>query len=312
MKYKQWLTEWLENYVKPVSKHKTYIRYNEIVQQHVTAQLGNYELQNLTPLVLQHYTMRLLKSGNLRTGRGLSVNTVNGIVTVIQNSLRSAYSVGQLDEYFADKIKRPRSNQKQITSFTVSEQRKIEKEVLANPKPRMFGIVLCLYTGLRIGELLALEWTDIDFNKCTVSVTKSLHDGKDASGNNTRIIDAPKTVTSKRVIPFPKQLLPYLKELRRSATDKYVVSSSKGQGVVFVRAYQKSFEVCLKKLKIPHKGFHSLRHTFATRAIECGMDVKTLSEILGHKNASVTLNKYVHSFMEHKKEMMNKGGKLLH
>ena len=310
MKYKQWLSEWLENYVKPVSKHKTYLRYYDIVNQHVSTHLGNYELQSLTPLVLQHYTMKLLKNGNLKTGRGLAVNTVNGIVTVIQNSLRSAYSVGQLPEYYGDKIKRPRSKQKQITSFTVAEQKKIEKEILSNPKPRMFGVVLCLYTGLRIGELLALEWTDIDFNKCTVSVTKSMHDGKGYDGRNARIIDEPKTETSKRVIPFPKQLLPYLRDLKFASSSPYVVSSTKGKGV-FTRAYQRSFEVCLKKLDIPHKGFHALRHTFATRAIECGMDVKTLSEILGHKSAAVTLNKYVHSFMEHKKEMMNKLGRML-
>lgn len=310
MKYKQWLTEWLENYVKPVSKHKTYLRYNEIIKQHITVQLGNYELTKLTPLVLQHYTMRLLNSGNLKTGGGLAVNTVNCIVTVIQNSLRSAYSVGQLPEYFADKIKRPRSAQKQIISFTVAEQRKIENPILSQQKPRMFGVVLSLYTGLRIGELLALEWCDVDFQKCTVTVSKSMHDGQDEYGRNTRIIDAPKTETSKRVIPFPKQLLPYLKDIKSSSLSRFVVSSTKGTGV-FVRAYQRSFEICLKNLGIPHKGFHALRHTFATRAIECGMDVKTLSEILGHKNATVTLNKYVHSFMEHKKEMMNKLGRML-
>lgn len=310
MKYKQWLTEWLENYVKPVSKQKTYLRYHEIVEQHVSTQLGNYELNSLTPLVLQHYTMRLLKNGNLKTGRGLAASTVNGIVTVIQNSLRSAYSVGQLPEYFADKIKRPRFKQKQIISFTVAEQRKIEREILLRQKPRMFGVVLCLYTGLRIGELLALEWTDIDFDKCTVSVTKSVHDGRDANGMNARVTDEPKTETSKRIIPFPKQLLPYLKDLKSASSSEFVVSSTKGTGVR-LRAYQRSFELCLKRLNIPHKGFHALRHTFATRAIECGMDVKTLSEILGHKSAAVTLNKYVHSFMEHKKEMMNKLGKML-
>ena len=310
MKYKQWLLEWLENYVKPVSKHKTYVRYNEIVTQHITTQLGNYELKSLTPLVLQPYTMRLLKDGNLKTGAGLAVNTVNGIVTVLKNSLRSAYVVGEIKEHLDDKIKRPRATQRQITSFTVSEQKKIEREVLSSPKPRMFGVVLCLYTGLRIGELLALEWTDIDFQKCTVTVSKSMHDGQDSNGVNTRIIDLPKTETSKRVIPFPKQLLPHLRALKKSSTTKYVVSSTKGIGV-FVRAYQRSFELLLKRLNIPHKGFHALRHTFATRAIECGMDVKTLSEILGHKNANVTLNKYVHSFMEHKKEMMNRLGKML-
>ena len=87
--------------------------------------------------------------------------------------------------------------------------------------------------------------------------------------------------------------------------------ASNSDRLISIRAYQRSFELFLKRLNIPHKGFHSLRHTFATRALECGMDVKTLSEILGHKNANVTLNRYVHSLMEHKREMMNRLGKLL-
>lgn len=84
-----------------------------------------------------------------------------------------------------------------------------------------------------------------------------------------------------------------------------------GEEPVSVRSYQRSFELLQKKLKIPRRGFHSLRHTFATRALECGMDVKTLSEILGHKNPTITLNRYVHSLMEHKRDMMNRLGKLL-
>lgn len=78
-----------------------------------------------------------------------------------------------------------------------------------------------------------------------------------------------------------------------------------------VRSYQNTFKLLLKRLKIPHKGFHAIRHTFATRALECGMDVKTLAEILGHKNPTITLKRYAHSMMEHKKEMMNRLGELL-
>ena len=111
------------------------------------------------------------------------------------------------------------------------------------------------------------------------------------------------------MIPLPKQLRPILKGLKKRSNSSSVVSAN--GSTVSVRYYQRSFELLLKKLKIPHKGFHSLRHTFATRAIECGMDVKTLSEILGHKNPTVTLNRYAHSLMEHKKEMMNRLGKLL-
>lgn len=310
MQYKEWLNEWLECYVKPSSKQKTYIRYSEIVSGHIVGALGNYEMDELTPLILQRFTTELLQSGNLKTGKGLSANSVNGIITVIQNSLKEACAIGQISEYTADKIKRPKVQEKQVTCFTCAEQRKIEQAVLKNvKKPKMFGIVLCLYTGLRIGELLALTWTDLDFVKGIISVTKTCYDGKDASGKFARIIDSPKTETSVRNIPIPVRLVATLKKMKRESGSEYVISSRGAP--ISVRVYQRSFEALLRRLKIPHKGFHALRHTFATRALECGMDVKTLSEILGHKNANITLNRYVHSLMEHKKEMMNRLGKLL-
>ena len=96
--------------------------------------------------------------------------------------------------------------EKQVTCFTPTEQKQIEQAVINGKKPKMFGVVLCLYTGLRIGELLALEWNDIDFQKGIINVCKSCHDGKDDSGKFARITDTPKTETSQRVIPFPKQL----------------------------------------------------------------------------------------------------------
>lgn len=172
----------------------------------------------------------------------------------------------------------------------------------------MFGIVLCLYTGLRIGELIALTWDDIDFGKGLLFVSKTCHDGNDGK-NHIRIIASPKTVNSRRVIPLPKQILPLLKAVKKRSECEFIVAD--GDKPVFVRSYQRTFELLLKKLHIPHKGFHSLRHTFATRAIECGVDVKTLSEILGHKNATITLNRYAHSLWEHKAEMMNKLSKML-
>lgn len=169
--------------------------------------------------------------------------------------------------------------------------------------------LLCLYTGLRIGELLALTWHDIDFIKGTLAVTKSCHYGKGESGKFERCTELPKTITSRRTIPIPKQMITILKGIKKRSESEYVIASRTDP--VSVRSYQRSFALLLQRLKVPHKGFHALRHTFATRALECGMDVKTLSEILGHKNASITLNRYVHSLMEHKQEMMNKVGKLL-
>ena len=112
----------------------------------------------------------------------------------------------------------------------------------------------------------------------------------------------------KYVVDYCKSI-PLLREIKKRSTSKYVVGN--GSKNITVRSYQRSFELLLQKQKIPHHGFHALRHTFATRAIECGMDVKSLSEILGHKNPTITLKRYVHSFMEHKREFMNRLGKLL-
>ena len=306
MQTKDWFHEWLIHYVKPASKQKTYSRYRDIVAQHILPKFGEMELDDLTPLVLQRFISELMEHGNLRTGDGLSANTVNAIITVIQSALKVANNLGYIGTYTADKIKRPKANEKQVECFTTSEQKRIEQAVLMDKRPKMFGIILCLYTGLRIGELLALEWTDIDFSKGELTVSKTCHDAKTENGY-CRVTDVPKTQTSRRVIPIPRQILPLLREQKKKSKSTFVVGEDRVQSV---RSYQYSFSLLLKKLSIPHHGFHALRHTFATRALECGMDVKTLSEILGHKNSVVTLNRYAHSLMPHKHDAMNRLGKL--
>ena len=308
MKYQEWLIEWLENYVRPTSKLKTHTRYEQIVHSHLIPRLGSYELEELTPQLLQHQIVDMGKCGNKRTGKGLAPSTLNLIVAVIQDSLTTAYSIEITKIYMADKIKRPRIEEKKVECFTVAEQKTLEDAVKNDRRPKTFGILLCLYTGLRIGELLALEWTDVDFDKREISISKTCHDSKDELGMYVRFVNPPKTSTSMRVIPIPKQLMPILRETKKRNGSRYVVGD--GDKIISVRSYQRTYELILKKHGLPHRGFHALRHTFATRAIECGMDVKTLSELLGHKNPTVTLNRYAHSLMEHKKDMMNRLGKL--
>ena len=308
MTYKYWLLDWLENYIKPSAKIRTYERYFQICALHIIPALGDYKLADISVMELQKFISQMLTNGNHKTGKGLSANFVNTVISVLQNSLKTAHLIGITPEYVANKIKRPKTVEKQVECFSVAEQKKIEQYVLYCKKDKMFGVVLCLYTGLRIGELLALTWSDIDFGKGLLFVSKTCHDTHDGQ-NHTRIIDSPKTVNSRRVIPLPKQILPLLKSLKKRSNCEYIIAD--GDKPVFVRSYQRTFELLLKKLGIAHKGFHSLRHTFATRALECGMDVKTLSELLGHKNATVTLNRYAHSLLEHKTDMMNKLGKLL-
>ena len=310
MKYGKWLRIWYKNYVEPSSKSKTRDRYYEVIEKRLIPNFGDCEMAELTPVSMQKYVAELLRTGNGVTGKGLSPNTVNGIITVMQNSLKFACLLGEIEEYEAGKIKRPKKTEKTVTCFTLQEQKKIEKAVSDSSNPSAFGVILCLYSGLRIGELLALTWNDLDLKRGLMSVDKSCHDGKNDGGEFCRIIEDPKTRTSKRVIPLPKQIIPTLKNAKKTAKSKWVITAKNGRPIS-VRAYQYAFTRLLKMANIERKGFHALRHTFATRALECNMDIKTLSEILGHKNASVTLNRYAHSMMEHKAQMMNRIGRLL-
>ncbi len=304
MIYEQWLKIWLNTYAAPTVKPRTADQYELLIRLHILPHLGERELTELTPKVLQQFVADQSAAGNVRTGKGLAPNTVNGIINVLQSSLKAALSADEISVFTADRICRPVVRERQIECFSLTEQKRIEAAVRDSGKEKYIGILLCLYTGLRIGELIALEWTDINFEKGLLSVTKTCR-----NVNGVREIGTPKTPSSRRVIPLPRQLVPILRDVKKKSRSPYVVAN--GGRPISVRSYQRSFELFLRRLGIPHRGFHALRHTFATRALECGMDVKTLSEILGHKSPTITLNRYVHSLLEHKKEMMNRLGKLL-
>ncbi|HBD06013.1 MAG TPA: hypothetical protein DCY93_01195 [Firmicutes bacterium] len=302
MQYKDWLNEWLTYYVKPATKVRTYNKYLRQVQKYIIPQLGKYEIDDLSAHILQKFAVCF-------SNQGLAPNTVNGIIAVIKSSLKKAVALGAAKNEFTKGITRPKVREKEVNCFTINEQRKIETYILNSKDNKLFGVVFCLYTGLRIGELLALKQEGIDIHKGIITVSKTCMDAW-KNGKYIKILFSPKTETSNRTIPIPKQLLPKIKELKKASSCEYFICG-RGKYGSQVRSYQKTFDRLLKKLKIPHKGFHSLRHTFATRALECGMDIKTLAEILGHKNTMVTLNRYTHSLLEHKTDMMNKLGRLL-
>lgn len=301
MLYKDWLNEWLELYVKVSTKERTYLKYRQQVGKYILPVLGKFDLNELTALELQKFAASLSEAR-------LSANTINGIVSILKISLKKAVALGITDRQFTDAVARAKVRSKKITSFTKAEQKKIEKYILSSKSLNLAGILLCLYTGLRIGELLALTWDDIDLRAGTMTVTKSCHDSWQ-NGHYVKVLDSTKTQSSERMIPIPKQIVSYLKEIKSRTGSKFVVTGRTQFGAQ-IRSYQRTFESLLKKLGIEHKGFHALRHTFATRALEVGMDVRTLSEVLGHKNPMITLSHYAHSMIEHKTEMMNRLGKL--
>ena len=302
MKVKEWMREWLENQVKITAKERTYKKYRALANKYIEPVLGAHEMEALT--VKEMYAF----SGEIKA-KGLAASTVNCIITVLRSAWKAARRMGIVTKPLTDVIVRPPAAWKKTECLDAKEQRKLELYILNSGEAKLFGILLALYSGLRIGELLALTWEDIDLKKGTVCVTKSCHDSWETS-RYVKVIDDTKTRNSERIIPLPRQILSYLKELKKTATCRFVVTGRTEYGAQ-IRTYQRTFELTLKKLKIKHKCFHSLRHTFATRALEIGMDVKTLSEILGHKNPMVTLKRYAHSLMEHKAEMMNKMGRNL-
>lgn len=302
MKLKELLELWLERYMKHTIKIRTYNRYKSICELHLIKDLGEYELEELKPNVLQDFLLQKI-DGNYST------NTIKGIVSVLKQALKLAITLEFVDKEYCSNLKMPSSEEKEISVFTKKEQQVIESFCLNHKKRNYIGIVICLYTGIRLGELLALTWEDINFNSNLLTINKTSYSAK-VDGKTQIIVDKPKTKKSNRVIPLPNQLVKLLKIIKKVSNSKYVITT-RNSGMVGNRSYQRTFKFILKKVNVPYRNFHSLRHTFATNAIELGMDVKTLAEILGHTNAMITLNRYSHSLLNYKIEMMNKLGKNL-
>jgi len=193
--------------------------------------------------------------------------------------------------------------------LTVSEQEKLKNHIQNNLDCKSLGVLISLYTGVRLGELCALQWKDIDFYEEEIKVTKTLQRIKNTDENDNRktkvIIDKPKSVKSVRNIPLPSFLFNILKEYRKGYTaDTYILTGN--LRYMDNRVYQDKFKQYIKLAGLQDINFHATRHTFATRAIEHGIDVKTVSELLGHSSVKFTLERYVHSSKEHKKQSMEK------
>lgn len=203
----------------------------------------------------------------------------------------------------------PRKADVNVQVFSIREQRLIEQAVLNDKSDAAIGILLCFYTGLRLGEVCALKWGDIDFDAGAMLVERTVSRIRsfESSENKTKlVIGNPKSRKSIRKIPIPGFLLDLYSTLsvRDFNEDFYVLSGT--QTPMEPRTYQKLFKRILAAAGVKSRKFHAVRHTFATRALELGVDIKTLSEILGHANVSTTLNIYAHSLLEQKKNAMDR------
>lgn len=301
MKFNELLNLWMTEKQLYTLKHRTYLRYCELINSQILPQLGGIELTELSVKTIRDFQSGKFIDGNRKTGKPLANNTVKNIMSIVRNSLIFGRQEKNLPVINAEELTPPAFEEKPVQVFGRNEQERIEKAALSG-KPNHFGIVLCLYTGLRLGELLALTWNDIDFSAGTISIDKTSCFITE-KGEYKCYVTRPKTQSSVRIIPISKQLLAELKKLKRNSTSELVISTRNG-GHVSNRSYQTTYARVLKKAKVKYRNFHVLRHTFATRALECGTDIKTVSEVLGHKSPVITMNRYVHSMLDTKRKMV--------
>ncbi len=271
-------------------KQSTYYHYIKMVDIYLSNK--NVCLKNLNEKELNNIALN--NFGNKR----LSYSTMKLLKSLVNRALKYAYDSKFIKKLLQISVCLKQKEKKKVESLTVHEVNKLESYIIEGKQVYKYGFLISLYTGLRIGELLSLKWENIDLARRIIMVESTLAD-KIYQHKLLSYEDEPKSETSIRMIPISKNLLPIFKELKKHKNSEYVIISRKG-GRVFIRAYQESFSRCLSKLGIRHYGFHSLRHTFATRCYQNGMDIKTLSEILGHSTPSVTLNTYVHSCIDYK------------
>lgn len=312
MKLNILIEEWLYCYHKGNIKPQTFMRYECAWKVYIEPNdISKKNIKKISPREIQEYVNIIKKQKGIRTKRNLSPTSINTVITVLGSAFTYAVDFGLLKDNPCEKIKRvPKKVQKKVNAFTVQEQKKIERYLLELNNPEYFGIILCLYTGLRIGELVALEWDDIDFGEGTMSINKTFYPIKGDDGLWHYEISIPKTRKSLRDIPLPDYILDELIKLKKISLSKNVISRLDGS-LLTSNTHRERFANLTKTLGISSLNFHALRHTFATRALESGMDVKTLADIMGHANASITLNIYAHSMSEHKKNMMNNIPKLI-
>lgn len=211
-------------------------------------------------------------------------------------------------------VKYPTEQKKQeLEVLSISHQRRIMQHVINNFTFRNLGIYICLSTGMRIGEVCALKWGDINLMTETISVCRTIERIYIIDDNHRHtelVIGTPKTKNSVRDIPMSRELSKLIRPLKKVMNDDYYILTNEANPTE-PRTYRNYYKQFLKRLGVPELKFHGLRHSFATRCIESQCDYKTVSVILGHANISTTLNLYVHPNMEQKKKCINKMFKTL-
>lgn len=285
-------------------KQSTMAAYSLILQNHIIPCFGDSD--SLTEREVQEFVLKKLE-------RGLSIKSVKDILIVLKMVMKFGVKNEWID-YCEWDIKYPTvSTNSELEVLSVANHKKILNHIQNHFTFEGLGIYISLSTGLRIGEVCALKWRDINTMDGTITVSRTIEriyviDG--AQKHTELVINTPKTQNSCREIPMTKELLAMMKSLKKVVNEDFYVLTN-GEYPTEPRTYRNYYTKLMKRLGIPKLKYHGLRHSFATRCIEAGCDYKTVSVLLGHSNISTTLDLYVHPNMEQKKRCIAKAFKSL-
>lgn len=281
---------WLntKNNLKIQSKQK----YENIIKIYIKDEFENKLMNKIDYKNYEEFFKKLSK-------KNVSISVQKTIIYIIKSALNFGFKNKYCNYVELDTIKFKKMHQN-IYTLSLDEQRRIEQELLNKVNIRKCCLLLCLYTGLRVGEVCGLKWEDINFQAKTIQIKRTIQRIKNTNTDTKTILieSTPKSDTSNRIIPIPNFLIDILRRFRKEE-NFFLLSNS--TSLYDPRLLESFYERILTKCLINHNKFHTLRHTFATRAIESKMDVKTLSEILGHSSIDITLKLYVHPSQELKK-----------
>ena len=280
-------------------KQSTYAAYVLVLENHILPSFCDCEA--MSEKLVQEFVLQKLNGG-------LSIKTVKDILIVLKMVMKFGVK-NEWTNYCEWDIKYPTTEiNKEIEVLTVAHHKKILNFIKQNFTFRNLGIYISLTTGLRIGEICGLKWSDINTDNGTITVNRTIERIYIVEGERKHtelVINTPKTKNSCREIPMNKELLAMVKPLKKVVnTDFYVLTNE--EKPTEPRTYRNYYHRLMARLDVPRLKYHGLRHSFATRCIESNCDYKTVSVLLGHANITTTLNLYVHPNMEQKKKCITK------
>lgn len=281
-------------------KESTYFFYETVADHHLKPYFGEVLIEHLNNELIQNFV-------KCKTSENLSPSYIHSIMLIFHSILKSASQKG-LADIPTVYCQLPKVRKKNPDIFTIQEWHILERHLKNQKDDFSFGIRLCMYTGLRIGELSGLMWGDINIQSSQLSVKRTVYRTKNANydaihdtAKTALIIGSPKTLSSAREIPLPCFLMEEISSHRKS-NEAFILTGR--DHCMEPRNIQKKYKTLLRQCGLRYLNFHSLRHSFATIGIQKGFDYRTLAEILGHTSVNTTLNVYVHSNMERKRECM--------